>query len=95
MLFADFLRVIKQNSLQCKVLLHIVQLFLFLECDVGYIRDAKSDECVACPQGTYSDTIDGITCTSCPEGTTTSNDGSPLPENCVGNENYSTNGSNF
>ena len=59
------------------------------------MRDADSDECVCCPQGTYSDTVDATSCTSCPGGTTTRYSSSLSVSQCVGNKIYSTNVSIF
>ena len=46
-------------------------MFYDVACRQGYMRDSDSDDCVACPEGTYSDTADAASCTSCPEGETT------------------------
>ena len=40
------------------------------------MRDADSGDCVICPKGTYSDTVNAVSCTSCPEGETTPESGS-------------------
>ena len=47
------------------------------------MRDADSDQCVKCPFGTYSDTVDG-TCTSCPEGLSTGSEGADDSSLCIG-----------
>ena len=71
-------------------------IFLMVECNVGSMRDADSDECVFCPQGTYSDTVDASSCTPCPEGTTTRKSTfSQSVSACVGNKSYCINVSNF
>ena len=59
-------------------------LFAFVECSPGYMRDADTSDCVACPVGTYSDTADASSCTSCPEGTTTGSTGSGTAYLCFG-----------
>ena len=44
-------------------------------CSPGYFKDSTTNECKACPKGTFSDEVDATSCTSCPEGQTTSGDG--------------------
>ena len=46
-------------------------LFVLVDCRKGSMKNATSGDCVDCPIGTYSDTVDAASCTSCPEGTTT------------------------
>ena len=52
------------------------------ECLAGYMRDADSGDCVACPKGTYSDTENAASCTSCPVGESTPEDGADDAELC-------------
>ena len=37
-----------------------------LGCSKGYRYDSANDECVICPNNTYSNTINAELCTSCP-----------------------------
>ena len=47
----------------------------YLVCSPGYFKDSTTNECKACPKGTFSDEVDATSCASCPEGQTTSGDG--------------------
>ena len=44
------------------------------------------DACNACPQGTYSDTVDAASCTSCADGLTTVSEGTYNASDCIGKE---------
>ena len=39
------------------------------------MKDADLGNCIICPEGTYSDTVNAASCTSCPEGQTTYGEG--------------------
>ena len=65
-------------------LVFIKLITMVLECHQSYMRDADSGDCVACPKGTYSDTVDVDSCSSCPEGQTTVNAASYDASLCYG-----------
>ena len=62
-----------------------------VECKEGFRRDADSGDCVKCPIGTYSDTVDAASCISCPEGKTTRYEGQRTADSCVGKGNVNGN----
>ena len=75
------IRIVSQIILSIKP--KIDNLFVFVDCLKGSMKNATSGDCVNCPGGTYSDTVDAVSCTSCPEGTS-SYTGSFDASNCIG-----------
>ena len=62
-----------------------MELFALVECREGYTRDSDSGDCVACPIGTYSDTVEATSCTSCAEGESTRYTATGNARLCIGN----------
>ena len=56
---------------------------LLVDCDKGWMRDADSGDCIVCPKGTFSETIDADSCTSCP-GQITFEEGFTMASQCFG-----------
>ena len=51
---------------------NVLLLLHYSVCSQGYFKDSTTNECKACPRGTFSDQVNAASCTSCPEGKTTS-----------------------
>ena len=45
--------------------------FIPARCPVGTYYDSSADDCLLCPEGTYSPNEGALQCTKCPEGTWT------------------------
>ena len=67
-----------------------LMLLLLDFCYWGYKRDADSGECIICPKGTWSRTLNAASCTSCPEGQTTKREGTRSPSQCHSGINHSS-----
>ena len=46
-------------------------IFFLARCPVGTYYDRSADDCLLCPEGTYSPNEGALACEQCPEGTWT------------------------
>ena len=65
-----------------------MQLYLYKACGMGYQaekigRSYFTQQCIICPQGSYSDRDRANSCTQCPNGQITSREGSTSASDCL------------
>ena len=58
--------------------------FFSARCPVGKYYDSDADDCLLCPEGTYSQSAGALQCTQCPEGTWTVGSRSENFTSCIG-----------
>ena len=53
-----------------------------LVCTKGYFKDSTTDQCKACPKGTFGGGVGATSCTPCSDGETTSGEGNTAQSQC-------------